>query len=47
MARCCDTNGGPRQVQADPRLVRIKDRNRDELFDQLVERALDVSPFVR
>lgn len=39
---------GPRkQVQADPRCVRMKDHNRDALLDQLVERALDVSPFVR
>ncbi|CAM9483812.1 unnamed protein product [Scytosiphon promiscuus] len=35
------------QVKADPRRVRMKDRNRDALLDQLVERALDVSPFVR
>lgn len=35
------------QVQADPRRVRMKDRNRDALLDQLVERALDVSPYVR
>ncbi|CBN77248.1 conserved unknown protein [Ectocarpus siliculosus] len=42
-------NGGEdeSQVQADPRRVRMKDRNRDALLDQLVERALDVSPYVR
>lgn len=34
-------------AQVDPRRVRMTDRNRNALFDQLVERALDVSPFVR
>lgn len=45
----CDGPTGPgrEQVQADPRRVRMKDRNRDALLDQLVERALDVSPYVR
>eukprot|EP00903_Cladosiphon_okamuranus_P005553 g5529.t1 len=44
-----DGNGGEdeSQVQADPRHVRMKDRNRDALLDQLVERTLDLSPYVR
>ncbi len=55
LCACCSTllphansgGGGREQAQADPRRVRMTDRNRDALLDQLVERALDVSPFVR
>lgn len=40
--------GGSReQVQADPRHVRLKDKNRDYILDQLANRVLDVSPYVR
>lgn len=46
-ARPPSVMSGTPTEEVDPRRVRMKGRNRDALLDQLVERALDVSPFVR